>query len=75
MFASIPNGAYVVITIQGDTKFNAESLSTIRNVKRTSVEGYALIPSSIVKTLDLFKPQFEATARYGHFGYPEFRRE
>lgn len=32
------------------------------------VEGYDLTPAGIAAFLDLKKPQFEATARYGHFG-------
>lgn len=32
------------------------------------VEGYDLTPAGIATLLDLKKPQFEATARYGHFG-------
>lgn len=33
------------------------------------VSGYDLTPAGIIATLDLKKPQFEATARYGHFGH------
>lgn len=33
------------------------------------VEGYDLSPQGIIATLDLTKPQFEQTARYGHFGH------
>jgi S-adenosylmethionine synthetase len=32
-------------------------------------------PAGIVKTLDLKKPVYQATATYGHFGRPEFRWE
>lgn len=32
------------------------------------VEGYDLTPRGIIEALDLRKPQFEQTARYGHFG-------
>jgi S-adenosylmethionine synthetase len=32
------------------------------------VEGYDLTPAGIAKALNLASPQFEATARYGHFG-------
>ncbi|MDB5160731.1 MAG: metK [Candidatus Saccharibacteria bacterium] len=32
------------------------------------VEGYDLTPNGIIEHLDLRKPQFEQTARYGHFG-------
>lgn len=33
------------------------------------VEGYDLTPAGIIAALDLKKPQFEQTARYGHFGH------
>jgi S-adenosylmethionine synthetase len=33
------------------------------------VTGYDLTPHGIITALDLLKPQFEATARYGHFGH------
>lgn len=36
--------------------------------KQELVEGYDLTPAGIIKALDLRKPQFEQTARYGHFG-------
>ncbi len=36
--------------------------------KQQIVEGYDLTPKGIIAHLDLRKPQFEATARYGHFG-------
>lgn len=39
------------------------------------VEGYDLSPKGIVTLLDLKRPQFEQTARYGHFGHPAFSRE
>jgi S-adenosylmethionine synthetase len=32
------------------------------------VNGYDLSPRGIIQALELDKPQFEATARYGHFG-------
>jgi S-adenosylmethionine synthetase len=32
------------------------------------VEGYDLTPNGIIKYLNLRKPQYEQTARYGHFG-------
>lgn len=34
-----------------------------------SVEGYDLSPNGIVKTLDLKRPIYEQTAKYGHFGH------
>lgn len=36
--------------------------------EQRTVEGYDLTPKGIAAFLDLKKPQFEATARYGHFG-------
>lgn len=39
------------------------------------VEGYDLSPSGIIKLLDLKRPVYEPTARYGHFGHPEFAWE
>ncbi len=33
------------------------------------VEGYDLTPGGIIEHLKLRKPQFEQTARYGHFGH------
>lgn len=36
---------------------------------------FDLTPGGIVKTLDLKKPIFQATAAYGHFGRPEFSWE
>lgn len=37
LFNEIPNGAYIVITINGDTKFNADSLSTVKDQKRKTI--------------------------------------
>lgn len=39
------------------------------------VTGYNLSPRGIIEFLNLKKPQYEATARYGHFGHPEFAWE
>lgn len=39
------------------------------------VEGYDLSPNGIIQLLDLRRPVYEQTARYGHFGHPEFRWE
>jgi S-adenosylmethionine synthetase len=33
------------------------------------IEGYDLTPKGIIAFLDLKKPQYEQTARYGHFGH------
>ena len=37
-------------------------------LKSTIVSGYDLTPKGIQKTLGLDRPQYEATARWGHFG-------
>lgn len=37
--------------------------------------GYDLSPRGIIQHLDLKRPQFEATARYGHFGHSQFAWE
>jgi S-adenosylmethionine synthetase len=36
--------------------------------KPQDVKGYDLTPKGIIEQLDLLKPQYEPTARYGHFG-------
>lgn len=36
--------------------------------KEKAVKGYDLTPAGIINYLDLRKPQFEVTSRYGHFG-------
>ena len=43
--------------------------------RQEEIEGYDLTPNGIVKLLDLRRPQYEATARYGHFGHSEFAWE
>jgi S-adenosylmethionine synthetase len=37
--------------------------------KQRVVEGYDLSPNGIIKFLDLKRPMYEQTARYGHFGH------
>lgn len=36
--------------------------------KQEEIKGYNLRPRAIIKSLDLNKPQFRETAKYGHFG-------
>lgn len=43
------------------------SVVTIDGVQE-KISGYDLRPRSIIKFLDLRKPQFKETAKYGHFG-------
>lgn len=40
--------------------------------RESRVEGYDLSPNGIISLLDLKKPVYEATARYGHFGHSDF---
>lgn len=39
------------------------------------IKGYDLTPNGIIQLLGLRRPQYEATARYGHFGHKEFAWE
>lgn len=43
--------------------------SVIIDGKHEVVEGYDLTPHGIITSLDLLRPQYEKTARYGHFGH------
>lgn len=43
--------------------------------KSRAITEYDLSPRGIAKSLGLNKPQFEQTARYGHFGHKEFSWE
>lgn len=49
--------------------------TVIVNGLQEKVTGYDLSPRAIIETLRLRKPQFEPTARYGHFGHAEFTWE
>ncbi len=44
-----------------------EATVSIDDVQQV-VEGYDLTPKGIIEALDLRKPQYEKTARWGHFG-------
>lgn len=46
--------------------------SAIVDGQEKRIDGYDLSPSGISEFLQLKQPQFEATARYGHFGHSEF---
>lgn len=48
-----------------------EASVTIDGVQEL-VEGYDLTPRGIIRSLDLKRPIYEQTARYGHFGHSEF---
>lgn len=51
-----------------------EATVTIDGVQEV-VEGYDLSPKGIIETLDLKRPIYEPTARYGHFGHSGFAWE
>ncbi len=51
-----------------------EATVTIDGVQ-VQVEGYDLSPNGIIQTLDLKRPVYEQTARYGHFGHRDFAWE
>lgn len=48
-----------------------EATATVDGVQYV-VEGYDLSPNGIIKSLDLRRPIYEQTARYGHFGHSGF---
>lgn len=48
-----------------------EATAVVDGVER-QVEGYDLSPHGIIATLNLQRPVYEQTARYGHFGHREF---
>ena len=51
-----------------------EATVTIDGAQET-VEGYDLSPRGIIAALDLRRPIYEPTARYGHFGHDDFSWE
>lgn len=51
-----------------------EATVTVNGLQQ-EVVGYDLSPTGIIEALDLRKPIFERTARYGHFGHAEFTWE
>lgn len=44
-------------------------------IEKAVAQVFDLSPAGIIKTLDLRKPIYQATAAYGHFGRPEFSWE
>lgn len=51
-----------------------EATVTIDGIQET-VSGYDLSPNGIIKSLNLRRPIYEQTARYGHFGHSGFAWE
>jgi S-adenosylmethionine synthetase len=46
--------------------------SVLIDGEQRQAEGYDLTPNGIIETLNLRKPIYEQTARYGHFGHKNF---
>jgi S-adenosylmethionine synthetase len=61
--------AYLAYAIGYDQPLEA---TAIVDGEEKRIEGYDLSPRGIVKALSLKTPQYEHTARYGHFGHSEF---
>jgi S-adenosylmethionine synthetase len=57
-----PKPVSVFVDSFGTGRVSDETLSTLVN------EHFDLTPAGIVKTLDLLKPRYKATAIHGHFG-------
>ncbi|HTK39656.1 MAG TPA: methionine adenosyltransferase domain-containing protein [Patescibacteria group bacterium] len=51
-----------------------EATAIVDGVEK-AITGYDLSPRGIVDTLNLKRPQYERTARWGHFGHPAFSWE
>jgi S-adenosylmethionine synthetase len=63
---------YLAYAIGHDQPLEA---TVIVDGREERVEGYDLSPNGIIELLDLRKPIYEQTARYGHFGHPDFSWE
>ncbi|MCA9334617.1 methionine adenosyltransferase domain-containing protein [Candidatus Saccharibacteria bacterium] len=63
---------YVAYAIGHDQPLEA---TVVVDGKEKRVEGYDLSPNGIIQLLELKRPIYEETARYGHFGHPEFSWE
>ena len=57
---------YLAYAIGHDQPLEA---AVIVDGKQQTVKGYDLSPRGIIEFLDLKKPQYEQTARWGHFGH------
>jgi hypothetical protein len=54
LYDSIPNGAYIVITIKGDEKFNEDSISIVRKRKlKQAVEAHKTDSRWTIRPLEL----------------------
>jgi hypothetical protein len=72
-----PSGATPIVGESAEIKRLLHLLSRVGPTDATvlidgvheNVTGYDLTPRGIIKQLDLLRPQYEKTARYGHFGH------
>jgi len=62
------NEVYVYLAYAIGYNQPLEATVVVDSVLET-IKGYDLSPNGIIKFLDLKKPKYERTARYGHFGY------
>lgn len=60
----------VYVTLAYAIGFNqpVQAVATVDGQQKT-IEGYDLSPNGIIQALDLKRPIYEQTARYGHFGH------
>lgn len=63
---------YLAYAIGHDQPLEA---TVIVDGKEERVEGYDLSPNGIIQLLDLKRPIYEETAKYGHFGHSDFTWE
>jgi S-adenosylmethionine synthetase len=63
---------YLAYAIGHDQPLEA---TVIVDGREERVEGYDLSPNGIIELLDLRRPIYEQTAKYGHFGHPDFSWE
>lgn len=61
--------------LERSVMINSENHLIPLGSQNNPVDGYNLNPRGISDFLELKQPHFEATARYGHFGHPEFTWE
>lgn len=62
---------YVTLAYAIGFKYPVQAVAIVDG-KELTVDGYDLSPAGIIAALDLKKPQYEETARYGHFANPNF---
>ncbi len=68
------NEVYVELAYAIGRASPLEATATIDG-KQEVITGYDLTPKGIINYLQLKKPQYELTAKYGHFGHQDFTWE